>query len=277
MRDLEAIQRWMQGVIMNAGAAPADDDEELRRTLTRSRRLTAAQRLAIYHNAYHARLLECLREEFPVLRQVLGEETFDAFAFGYLVAYPSRSYTLTQLGSRFAQYLTETCPADSDAGEAPAGWAAFVIDLAALEWTFSEVFDGPGVEGEPLFDAAALAAISPECWLQTRLEPVPCLRLLRLRTPAHEYYAAARDGREPAPPAPRDTFLAVTRHDYVVRHHALEPAEFDVLAALAAGRTVAEAIMGTAFVRGYAGAALLGDWFRRWAANGFFRPALPPA
>jgi hypothetical protein len=277
VRDLEAIQRWMQGVIMNAGAAPADD-AELRRTLTRSRRLTAAERLAIYHNAYHARLLECLREEFPVLRQALGEETFDAFAFGYLVAYPSRSYTLTQLGARFAQYLTETCPADSDAGEAPAGWAAFVIDLAALEWTFSEVFDGPGVEGEPLFDAAALAAISPERWLQTRLEPVPCLRLLRLRTPAHEYYAAARDGREPAPPAPRDTFLAVTRRDYVVRHHALEPAEFAILAALAAGRMVAEAIAVAAELPADdAGAARLGEWFQRWAANGFFRAALPPA
>jgi hypothetical protein len=273
MRDLEAIQRWMQGVIMNAGAAPADE-EELRRTLTRSRQLTAAERLAIYHNAYHARLLECLREEFPVLRQALGEETFDAFAFGYLVAYPSRSYTLTQLGTRFAQYLAETCPAEADGGQA--GWAAFVIDLATLEWTFSEVFDGPGVEGEPLFDAAALAALSPERWLQTRLAPVPCLRLLRLRTPAHEYYAAARDGQEPAPPAPRDTFLAVTRREYVVRHHALHAAEFAVLGALVAERPVAEALAGAAGLLAGDAAALLGGWFQRWAANGFFRAALPP-
>jgi hypothetical protein len=271
VRDLEAIQRWMQGVIVNAAAAPADE-EELRRTLTRSRQLTAAERLAIYHNAYHARLLECLREEFPILRQALGEETFDAFAFGYLVAYPSRSYTLTQLGARFAHFLTETCPIDSDADGAPAGWAAFVIDLATLELTFSEVFDGRGVEGEPLFDAAALAAISTERWLQTRLMPVPCLRLLRLRTPAHEYYSAARDGREPAPPAPRDTFLAVTRREYVVRHHPLHPAEFTVLEALVAGRTVGEAIETAAALS----AALLGGWFQRWAANGFFRAALPP-
>jgi hypothetical protein len=273
MRDLEAIQRWMQGVIMNADAAPADGDE-LRATLTRSRRLTAAQRLAVYHNAYHARLLECLREEFPILRQALGEETFDAFAFGYLVAYPSRSYTLTQLGARFARYLTETCPGEADGGTAD--WAAFVIDLATLEWTFGEVFDGPGVEGEALFDAAALAAVSPQQWLGTRLTPVPCLRLLRLRSPVQEYYSAARDGREPAPPAPRDTFLAVTRRDYVVRHHPLDAAEFAVLGALAEGRTVAEALQCAAGLPADDAGGVVGGWFRRWAANGFFRAALPP-
>jgi Putative DNA-binding domain len=267
MSDLKAMQCWFQSVVMHPHG-PLSDEAEVERLLTPSRRLTAAERLAIYHNAYHVRLLECLREEFPILRQALGDETFDAFAYGYLRTYPSRSYTLIQLGTRFAQFLAETCPDD-----APAEWSAFLIDLATLEWTFSEVFDGPGVEGEPLFDAAALAALSAEQWLQTRLTPVPCLRLLRLRSPVQEYYAAVRNGEEATPPAVQETFLAVTRRDYVVRHHTLHPAEFALLHALTVGRTVGEAIEETAaLLPDTQAAALLHGWFQRWAANGFFQP-----
>ena len=92
MSDLKALQCWMQGVIIHPDG-PLSDEGEVERLLTNSRQLTAAERLAIYHNAYHVRLLECLREEFPILSLALGDETFDAFAYGYLRTYPSRSYT----------------------------------------------------------------------------------------------------------------------------------------------------------------------------------------
>jgi hypothetical protein len=268
MSDLETLQRWMQTVLMHPDG-PLSDEAAVERLLTPSRRLTAAERLAVYHNAYHMRLLECLREEFPILRQTLGEETFDAFAYGYLHNYPSRSYTLTQLGARFASFLADTCPVD--AGR----WEEFLIDLATLEWTFSEVFDGPGIEGQPLFDPATITA---EYWLQTRLTLAPCLRLLRLRSPVQEYYAALRSGEEPLPPESADTFLAVTRHDYIVRHYPLHPAEFALLHALAAGRTVAAALEEAAprLANDANAATLLGSWFQRWAANGFIQAALPP-
>lgn len=273
MSDLETMQRWMQDVLTHPDG-PASDEAAVERLLTPSLRLTAAERLSIYHNAYHVRLLECLREEFPVVRQALGDETFDAFAYGYLRTYPSRSYTLNLLGARFPTFLAETCPEDT-----PAEWAAFLIDLTTLEWTFGDVFDGPGVEGQPLFDAAALAAIGADDWLDTRLTPVPCLRLLRLRAPVQEYYAAVRGGAEElAPPEPAETFLAVTRRDYVVRHHPLHAAEFALLHALMASRTVAAALAEAAPLLADEpdAAPLLRGWFQRWAANGFFRAALLP-
>src|SRR5262245_9550410 len=119
-RDLGQVQRWMQAAIMHPGGVDegivsaearghidvGPDQAEI--VLTRSRALTALERLAVYGHAYYARLLECLREEFPVLKHALGEEVFAAFAFGYLQHYPSRSYTLFQLGSNFPRYLAET-------------------------------------------------------------------------------------------------------------------------------------------------------------------------
>ncbi|HEY2147291.1 MAG TPA: DNA-binding domain-containing protein, partial [Pirellulales bacterium] len=131
----------------------APDDVE--QVVSRSLAQTSVERLSIYANAYYARLLECLGEEFPVLKQTLGEETFDAFAFDYLQRYPSQSYTLGKLGENFARYLRDTRPAanneaqsgdaSDDGGELPADWPDFLIELATVEWIFSQVFDGPGI------------------------------------------------------------------------------------------------------------------------------------
>src|SRR5947209_3836429 len=147
---LRRTQRWLQAVITHAdGVEAGADSPEARESfgpggvgevVTRSRRLSAGERLAVYHNAYYARLLACLREEFPVLVKALTEDVFDAFAFGYLQQYPSRSYTLGRLAADFARYLAETHA--EEYGAASPGCEEFLIDLAALEWTYGDVFDG---------------------------------------------------------------------------------------------------------------------------------------
>ncbi len=77
-----------------------------------------------------------------------------------------------------------------------AAWPDFLIDLARLEWEFDQVFDGPGVEGQSLLDAEQLQSILPDRWPVARLVPVPCLRLLQLRYPVHEYYRALKRNEE---------------------------------------------------------------------------------
>src|SRR5260370_1034988 len=79
-----------------------------------------------------------------------------------------------------------------DDEELPSDWPEFLIDLATLELTFNEVFDGPGVEGEDLLNSDQLSALAPARLLQARLVGVPCLRLLPLHYPAHRYFAAVR-------------------------------------------------------------------------------------
>jgi hypothetical protein len=280
--DLDVIQRWMQSVIMHPdgvakGVASAAARQvlninlgEVDKLLSRSRALTALERLQIYGSAYFARLLECLREEYPVLAHALGEETFDAFAFAYLQKHPSRSYTLHQLGAAFPRFLAETRPECSEET-----WPDFLIDLATLEWSFNEVFDGPGAEGEALLDSAQLLAIPPERWADTRLVPVPSLRMLALRFPVHRYYSAVRKQEKVDPPEPAEIFLAITRRDYVVRHYPLERTAYALLQQMLAGRCVGEAIgalAGSLVDIGDDQLALrLQEWFRNWTAEGFFR------
>jgi hypothetical protein len=282
MHNLETIQRWMQTVIMNPhGVESGIEAEESRReidvsaaeiegVITRSQNLTALERLDIYHRAYFARLVECLRDEFPVLLHALGDEAFDAFALAYLQKYPSQTYTLNFLGTRFPQYLAETRPPDDREG---LSWPDFLIDLATLELTFGAVFDGPGAEGQDLLRGDQLQALGPDDWQASRLIPVPCLQLLTLRFPANKYYRAVRKRKQPAIPLPRRTYLAVTRREFVVRHYQFPRLQHLLLTALVSGQTVGDAIQTTADAAGAQLSRLPGllhKWFRNWTAEGFF-------
>ena len=290
MHALDQLQRWMQTAVMHPdGVVSGMNSDEARRhidagaanveqVLTRSRALSAVDRLAIYGSAYYARLLECMREEFPATAHCLGEETFDGFAAAYLQDYPSRSYTLCQLGTNFPRFLVETRPAREE-GEPEVSWPEFLADLARFEWTFSEVFDGPGLEGKEVLGPAQVEAVPPERWPEARLVPSPCLRLLTFHFPVQEYHAAVRAGEKPGLPEPAETPLAMTRRRYVVHHSVLSGPEYRLLSALAGGQSVGAAIervAQTADADLDPLAANLHQWFRRWAAAGYFeRVELP--
>ena len=49
-------------------------------------------------------------------------------------------------GTDFPRFLVETRP-EREEGEPEVSWPEFLADLARFEWTFSEVFDGPGRRG----------------------------------------------------------------------------------------------------------------------------------
>jgi hypothetical protein len=277
---LAQLQGWLQSVIMNPaglldGIASADArahidvlPADVETIIERSSHQTSLERLQIYSGAYYARLLECLRAEFPVLAQALGGELFDEFAVEYLQRYPPHSYTLNELGANLAKYLAETRPTSATEDNS---WLDFLVDLARLEWTFSEVFDGPGAERQTLLGAGQLRSVAEELWPAARLMPVPCLRILKLDFPVQGYYRAVRDGQEAVPPDREPTWLAISRRNYVVRHIPLTPPEAAILEAILAGATVGQAISRApipADVDGFA--ADLQRWFHNWAAEGFF-------
>ncbi len=236
--------------------------------IERSSHQTSVERLEIYSGAYYARLLECLRAEYPIMAKAMGAELFDEFAVEYLGRYPSHSYTLNDLGGNFPKFLAETRPTSADEDNS---WLDFLVDLAKLEWCFSEVFDGPGAENQRLLGLDQLRGLSADSWTETRLVPVPCLRVLRLDFPVQVYYRAIRDTAEASPPEREPTWLAISRRNFVVRHHALAPIEAEILGAILAGATVGEAIGQSTLPADFdTFAADLRRWFHQWTAEGFF-------
>jgi hypothetical protein len=281
MPDLDRLQRWFQAVIMHPdgivpGVLGPDARQhmelspgELERVVTRSRALTAAERVAIYSRAYHARLTECLEAEFRVLRQAIGEVLFRMFARAYLSNCPSQSYTLADFGKGFPSYLHDTRPAES-AERKEEAWPGFIIDLARFERAFSEVYDGPGVEGGPMPSAEGLRTLLTGRDRHVRLAPAVSLRLLTFQYPVQDYFHAVRRGQEPEFPAPAETFLAMNRRNYVVTTLELSATQHALLSGLLEGQTVGQSLRR-------AGASLpdqrqqLIACIEKWSKQGFFR------
>lgn len=290
--DLNRVQRWMQEVITHPDGVLSGADGEAARDLidvgrgnlesvvTRSRSLEASDRLAIYANAYYARLIECIGDVFPVLKRVLGEEVFDSFAFDYLQSYPSKRYTLNDLGDQFVHFLRRTRP-DPDQEKDGADWADLLIDLATLEWTIYEVFDGPGIERDPILEADDVAGVDPEAWLGMRLQTVPCLQLVVVDYPVNEFYTAVRsteDELEIPFPDPMPTHVAISRRDYIVRRYDLTHPQYELLRVLQQGGTIGQALEACATATPAEELDQLVDdvrqWFRNWTAERCFFQAI---
>ncbi|HEX8742786.1 MAG TPA: DNA-binding domain-containing protein [Thermoleophilaceae bacterium] len=268
MSDLRRLQEWLRAAITDpdgAGTARSEAESVVRSTP----RLGAAQRLELYRRSYHLRLLEAMRASYPGLRHMLGAELFDDFALDYLRARPSRSYTLQRLGEGFADHLAATRP---DADAADEGWPNLMIDLARLELTFAEVYDAPGSEGGDLPGPGSLPAAPDATWLAATVEPVPCLRLVRSCFPAGPYLSAVRRGERPPLPEPCESFVAVSRRDYVVTLTPLGEREHALLERLLGGAAVGDAAAG-------AGVRPSEAWrtVRAWAGAAFFESLQPAA
>ena len=103
MAELDRLQRWMQSVITHPDGVAAGIDSETARELieirsgsieqviSRSKALDSIQRLHVYGNAYYARLIDCMKGEFPATLAALGDESFGGFVMGYLQSCPSTS------------------------------------------------------------------------------------------------------------------------------------------------------------------------------------------
>ncbi|MGB6898084.1 MAG: DNA-binding domain-containing protein [Candidatus Acidiferrum sp.] len=243
-------------------------------------RLTSFERLEIYNRQYWFRVLSALAEDFPGLRAVVGEKRFDAMSQAYLLANPSRSFTLRNLGSQMEQWLRKNPK-----------WAGknqvLALDIARLEWADIEAFDG---KAEPVLRTEDIASAEGG---RLKLTLQPYVRLLSFRYPVDDLLLEVRKEDEDTDFAsntftehrkrkrvravaklkPASIFLAVHRVDYSVYFRRIEPEEFAILTALREGKTLAAAV-----ALGFRRSAIAPEdrplqvqtWFQTWAALGWF-------
>lgn len=282
---LNHMQSWMQAVITHPAGIDAGvrcetaqqnfalSFAEVEKLVAPSPSLSGAERLGIYSRAYFARLTDCFRAEFPCLLLALGDELFTHFVKAYLLRHALQSYTLHHLAMHFPKFLEETRPDAAAPPEQRESWPDFIIDLARLERAFIETYDGQGAENLPLLSALTIIGSSDEQLAQQRLVPVPCLKVLAFRYPVRAYFAAARQNRNPVMPAPADSFLAISRKDFVVRFIDLSRGEFEILKGLLGNLSVGEAASQAAQITGHSEESLnvqMRHWLCQWANSGLF-------
>jgi len=266
---LEAVQRWMQAVIVHPGdvdeaiaspeASAEVDPKRLAELVKPSHSLTPAERVDIYHGMYMLRMVEALESDYPAIRHFLGEEGFEQLAADYVQAYPSRSYTLNRLGDHVPQFFLDH-PDRPD--------AAFLHDLARAELAITQVFDA---EETPVLTEAAAKAVPEAAWASARLRPVAALRIVATRHPVMPFLEAYKHDRPAPRPRRRASWLVAYRRDYSVLRLELSRHEYDLLSALVGGAPLGEAIARAALeLRASRREATVFRWFRTWIAEGMF-------
>jgi hypothetical protein len=139
--------------------------------------LRAARDLArfdVYRASFQANLCNALRDTYPVVNRLVGEDYFDQVAHAYLRAHPSRSSDLHEFGAHFATFIA----ALDSAGDLP-----YLPDVARLEWLAHQAFHAADAESLKL---AALAGLPSESYGSLCL--LPCVRVMRSAFPVHRIW-----------------------------------------------------------------------------------------
>lgn len=272
---------------MFTAGAPLADDAELaglcREHVAGSERLTPAEQADIYRRQFWLRHRDALREDYPALAHVLGDDGFDAFARAYLAAHPPASFTLRDLGRDVAGF------AGAHEGFPPA-LRDLARDVARYEHALVDLFDGAS---PPPLDPAKVTNMPADGWSTARIVLHPLLALVRLGHPAHVLRSELKQGLSPALPAPRPVRLAVFRGaDLTIRFEELDPQAFALLDALGRGVPLVPACeevasraqepagteaQGAGEGAGAALAERVGAWFQRWTSWGLIVDVVPGA
>lgn len=142
-------------------------------------RLSSFERLEIYNRQYWFRLLDCLYDDFPGLRAVLGAAKFMEMSRAYLAEHPSRSFQLRNLGQHLGAFLARTPK-----------WAGprqiLALDMAKFEWAQIEAFDAKAL---PVLAVTDLAGHNPA---ELILKLQPYISLLRLDFALDEFAIALK-------------------------------------------------------------------------------------
>lgn len=244
---------------ITADSAPTDTAELLRPTPQ-----GGPPRLGIYRNAYRARLTDALRENYPVLHRVQGDEAFDELAERFIAACPSEHPSIRWFGSTLPEWLA----ANSEQLSHPA-----LADLARMEWALCTAFDA--ADATPL-TVNDLLAHAPEAWPTLRFTGHPSLRLIALDWAVEPLWRALSDNAEAetAPPEPQAHHLLIWRETGnagQTQWRSVEPFEADLLQAALNGESFAELCERAAATQGDLAAAAVAGYLRVWVEAGLLR------
>ncbi|WP_095012764.1 DNA-binding domain-containing protein [Tsuneonella mangrovi] len=184
--------------------------------------------MAIYRNAYRARLIDALAETFPATRHWVGIEAFERAAAHHAIIHPPGGWTLDSAGSGFDETLAQLFAGDPEVGE-----------LAWLEWRMHMAFVARDAVPLDRKGFAALLSAQGDA-MDLRLTPMPGLAVRRVVADIPAIWRSAKAGEAPAGEVPmlaEPGGLVVWRDGFQPVFRATSALEADCLAHLRDGAT----------------------------------------
>ena len=250
----EALERYLA---TGDSVIPA----ELLGQIQGSNTLPAADGLMIYNNAYRARLLSVMREDFPALHRWLGDESFEQLALAYISAWPPRHFSLRWLGEKLPEFVS---------GYIAEPQRSPMLELATLEWAFTLAFDAP--DAVPL-SLDVMGSFSADDWVYLRVCLIPSVRWLQLQHNTLGMWVAAKAEADiPAVvtlSAPLDCL--VWRHELVCQYRTLGPDEASALRLLSDGGSFASMCENLVGQHGEQAPLRAATWLKQWVGEGLLQ------
>ena len=97
--------------------------------------------MAIYRNAYRARLSDALATSFDRTRRWVGDAAFAAASAHYIITHPPQSWTLDAYGDRFVAVLAELFAQDAEV--AKLAWLSRTAQKSGFRLGMHHAFDRP--------------------------------------------------------------------------------------------------------------------------------------
>jgi hypothetical protein len=221
--ELRQLQREMQSGLLG-------EESVIEAQIAETPPLTKEARLGIYRHAYVTRLIEALREYYPVLHQILGDEDFEALGAAFIRAHPSVHRSIRWYGREIAAYLR---------AEPPFAEQPLLAEIAGFEWRLAESFDSADA---CVLDRAALANVEPAEWADLTFCFHPSVQRLTFEwNTVAVWKALSAQAATPAPERSADAVeWLIWRRNLENYFRSLDPVEVTALDAALAGRNFAE-------------------------------------
>ncbi|CAE6952487.1 MULTISPECIES: DNA-binding domain-containing protein [Pseudomonas] len=223
-----------------------------------SNTLPATDGLMIYHNAYRARLLGVMREDFPALHRWMGDESFEQLALAYISAWPPRHFSLRWLGEKLPEFIR---------GYVAEPQRSPMLELATLEWTFTLAFDAP--DAVPL-SLDVMGGFSADDWVSLRACLIPSVCWLQLQHNTVDMWKSAKAeiGIPDAVVLSAPMNCLVWRHKLVCQYRTLEPSEASALRLLTDGGSFASMCEYLLSTHGEQSPLQAAIWLKSWISDG---------
>lgn len=192
----------------------------------------AAERTQIHKNNFFITLTEALKEIYPVLRRLVGDDYFEHVAHEYVYSNPPKSGCLVEFGEDFPSFVSVRPEVQK---------LLYLRDVGRFEWLINEAFHE--ADAKPV-DKSDLESFLQDSYGELRFQFHPSSRLFYSPYPVHKIWQANLQDNTPQEISLDDgpcwSFIVRPELDVEVRH--LHKADFKFLNSLYDHKKLGKAI-----------------------------------
>lgn len=270
--DLLTLQRSFAKAIRR----PLNSNDKMRfydqssEMIAPTQNLRPHDRLELYAQQYWWRIEQSFDEDFTTVQLIMSVKQYEALRDAYLMKFPSRSFTLRNLGDRFPEFIKKNPVLAKPSMQ-------LVLDCALFDWARVEAFDAAQMKPLRLTDIKKPFFIKEKIKLQPHVQiltlhyPVDTLlkegkqRLFEEASNTTLQYSKKKKGPAAKKLKTEKVYLAVHRHEERVLMKRLTSNQSRLLKEIAAGTSL-QTLANTYVVSHKVSGEELRNAFQEWAS-----------